>query len=68
LCVTGRPIYTFLLVEISVAPAILGFMQTSAPDLISGFKLVFLLGAETMLAALLLIFSIIEIQVDRETC
>jgi len=53
LCVTGRPIYTFLLVEISVALAILGFVQNRAPDLPSGLKLVLLLGAETMLAALL---------------
>jgi len=44
------------MVRSSVAPAILGFVQNRAPDLPSGLKLVFLLGAETMLAALLQIF------------
>ncbi len=60
-------LYFFQMVGISVAPAILGFVQNSAPDIISGFKLIFLIGAIAMVLALLLIFSIPEISVDQET-
>jgi MFS family permease len=51
----------FLMVGLSVAPAILGIAQNTAPDLESGLKLVFLMGAAAMALALLLITTIPEV-------
>ena len=59
-------IFFFQMIGIAVAPAILGLAQNSAPDLESGLKLVFLIGALAMSAASLLIMTIPEISVDDE--
>lgn len=59
-------IFFFQMVGIAVAPAILGLVQNSAPDLESGIKLVFLVGAVTMLIGLLLIITIPEVSMDSE--
>lgn len=60
-------IYFFQMVGISIAPAILGLVQNSAPNIESGFKLIFLMGAGAIFLALLLIFFIPEIPMNRET-
>lgn len=60
-------IYFFQMVGISVAPAILGLVQNSAPDMESGFKMIFLMGAAAMFLALLLILFIPEIPMNQET-
>ena len=57
-------IYFFQMIGIAIAPAILGLVQNSAPDLEGGLKLVFLAGAIAMLIALILILTIPEISVD----
>jgi amino acid transporter len=54
-------------IGIAVAPAILGLVQNSAPNLESGLKLVFLVGALTMLTSLLRILTISEISMDAGT-
>jgi MFS family permease len=59
-------VFFFQMVGIVVAPAILGLAQNSTPDLESGLKLVFLVGAVAMLIALLLIITIPEISMDEE--
>jgi MFS family permease len=59
-------IFFFQMIGIAVAPAILGLAQSSAPDLESGLKLVFLMGAAAMTIASLLITTIPEISVDDE--
>ena len=59
-------IFFFQMVGIAVSPAILGFAQSSAPDLESGLKLVFLTCAIAMAIALLLILTIPEISLDAE--
>jgi TolB protein len=59
-------IFFFQMAGIAVAPAILGLAQNSAPDLESGLKLVFLMGAVAMTTSLLLITTIPEISVDDE--
>lgn len=59
-------IFFFQMIGIAVAPAILGLAQNSAPDLESGLKLVFLMGAVAMTLSLLLITTIPEISVDDE--
>jgi len=59
-------IFFFQMVGIAVAPAILGLAQNSAPDLGSGLKLVFLVGAVSMMISLLLVSTIPEISVDTE--
>lgn len=59
-------IFFFQMVGIAVAPAILGLAQSSAPDLESGLKLVFLMGAAAMTLASLLITTIPQISVDGE--
>lgn len=59
-------IFFFQMTGIAVAPAILGLAQSSAPDLESGLKLVFLMGAVAMTISLLLITTIPEISVDDE--
>ena len=60
-------IFFFQMVGIVVSPAILGFAQSSAPDLESGLKLVFLVSAMALAIALLLILTIPEISLDAET-
>ncbi len=59
-------IFFFQMIGIAVAPAILGLAQSSAPDLESGLKLVFLVGAVAMTISSLLITTIPEISVDDE--
>ena len=59
-------IFFFQMIGIAVSPAILGFAQSSAPDLESGLKLVFLVSAIAMAIALLLILTIPEISLDAE--
>jgi Tol biopolymer transport system component/predicted MFS family arabinose efflux permease len=59
-------IFFFQMIGIAAAPAILGLAQSSASDLESGLKLVFLIGAIAMAAASLLITTIPQISVDDE--
>ena len=56
-------IFFFQMIGIAASPAILGFAQSSFPDLEGGLKLVFLVSA----IALLLILTIPEISLDAET-
>lgn len=58
-------IFFFQMVGIAVSPAILGFAQSTAPDLEGGLKLVFLASAIALGTALLLITTIPEISLDR---
>ena len=58
--------FFFQMMGLVVAPALLGLAQSSAPDLESGLKLVFLVGAVTMLMALLLILTIPEVSMEAE--
>ena len=58
--------FFFQMVGLSVAPAIFGIAQNTAPDLESGLKLVFLVGAVAMVLSLLLIISIPEVSMDSE--
>lgn len=60
-------VYFFQMIGISASPAILGFAQSSAPDLESGLKLVFLVGAVVLAAALLLITTIPEISLHTHS-
>ena len=59
-------IFFFQMIGIAVAPAILGLAQSTAPDLESGLKLVFLMGAVAMTISTLLITTIPQISVDDE--
>jgi MFS family permease len=59
-------IFFFQMIGLVVAPSILGLAQNSAPDLESGLKLIFLLGAVAMMIALLMILTIPEISMDSE--
>ncbi|MBI5297606.1 MAG: MFS transporter [Chloroflexi bacterium] len=59
-------IFFFQMIGIAVSPALLGFAQSSAPDLEGGLKLVFLASAIAMALALLLILTIPEISLDAE--
>jgi len=59
-------IFFFQMVGIAVSPAILGFSQSTASDLESGLKLVFLVSAAALAVALLLILTIPEISLDAE--
>ena len=59
-------IFFFQMVGIAVSPAILGFAQSSAPDLEGGLKLVFLVSAIALATALLLILTIPEIPLEAE--
>jgi MFS family permease len=60
-------IFFFQMVGIAVSPAILGFAQSSAPDLEGGLKLVFLVGTIALAIALVLILTIAEISLDVKT-
>jgi MFS family permease len=57
-------IFFFQMIGISVAPALLGIAQNSASDLESGLKMVFLVGAITMLISLLIIRTIPEVSME----
>lgn len=59
-------IFFFQMIGIAVSPAILGFAQSTASDLESGLKLVFLASAIALGLALLLILTIPEISLDAE--
>lgn len=59
-------IFFFQMIGIAVSPAILGFAQSSAPDLEGGLKLVFLVSAIALAVAFLLILTIPEISLDTE--
>lgn len=59
-------IFFFQMVGIAVAPSILGLAQSTALDLESGLKLVFLMGAIAMTISTLMIATIPEISVDDE--
>ncbi len=59
-------IFFFQMVGIAVAPALLGLAQSSAPELESGLKLVFLVGAISMMVSLLLVATIPEISMNAE--
>jgi MFS family permease len=59
-------IFFFQMVGLSVAPVILGLAQNTVPDLESGLKLVFLVGAIAMIVSLLLIITIPEVAMDAE--
>jgi MFS family permease len=60
-------IFFFQMIGLVVAPSILGLAQNSTPDLESGLKLVFLVGAFAMMVALLMILTIPEISMDAES-
>jgi MFS family permease len=59
-------IFFFVMMGMAIAPAILGLAQNSAPDLEAGLKLVFLVGAVTMVGALLMVLTIPEVSMDVE--
>ena len=59
-------IFFFQMVGIAAAPAFFGLTQSSAPDLESGLKLVFLVGAVSMIVSLLLVVTIPEISMEME--
>jgi sugar phosphate permease len=59
--------FFFLMVGLSVAPSILGIAQNIAPDLESGLKTIFLIGAVSMLISLLMISTIPEVSMDAES-
>jgi MFS family permease len=59
-------IFFFQMVGLSIAPVILGLAQNTVPDLESGLKLVFLVGAIAMIVSLLLIITIPEVAMDAE--
>jgi len=58
--------FFFQMVGLSVAPAILGMAQNTAPDLESGLKLVFLVGAAAMALSLLIVVTIPQVSMDSE--
>jgi len=60
-------IFFFQMIGIAISPAILGFAQSSALNLEGGLKLVFLVSAIALAAALLLILTIPEISLDNES-
>lgn len=59
-------IFFFVMMGMAVAPAILGLAQNSVPDLEAGLKLVFLVGAVTMVVSLLMVITIPEVSMDAE--
>jgi MFS family permease len=59
-------IFFFVMMGMAIAPAILGLAQNSVADLESGLKLVFLVGAVTMIASLILVITIPEVSMDAE--
>ncbi len=59
-------IFFFVMMGMAIAPAILGLAQNSVPDLEGGLKLVFLVGAVTMVVSLLMVLTIPEVSMDAE--
>lgn len=59
-------IFFFQMVGVAVAPSLLGLAQNSVPDLESGLKLVFLVGAMAMVVALLMILTIPENSMESD--
>ncbi len=59
-------IYFFQMVGMAAAPAFIGLALNSAPDLESGLKLVFLIGAVCTLASLLLVFTIPGLSMEKD--
>jgi len=59
-------IFFFVMMGMAIAPAILGLAQNSVPDLEAGLKLVFLVGAVTMVVSLLMVITIPEVSMDAE--
>ena len=59
-------IFFFVMMGMAIAPAILGLAQNSVPSLEAGLKLVFLVGAVTMIASLILVITIPEVSMDNE--
>ena len=59
-------IFFFVMMGMAIAPAILGLAQNSVPDLEAGLKLVFLVGAVTMIVSLLMVLTIPEVSMDME--
>ena len=57
-------VFFFQMIGLVVAPSILGLVQSSALDLESGLKMVFLMGAIAMTIALLMILTIPEISME----
>ena len=58
--------FFFVMMGMAIAPAILGLAQNSVPELEAGLKLVFLVGAITMVVSLLMIITIPEVSMDEE--
>jgi MFS family permease len=59
-------IFFFVMMGMAIAPAILGLAQNSAADLEAGLKLVFLVGAVTMVVSFLMVLVIPEVSMDVE--
>jgi len=59
-------IFFFVMMGMAIAPAILGLAQNSVADLEGGLKLVFLVGAITMISSLVLVITIPEVSMDVE--
>ena len=59
-------IFFFVMMGMAIAPAILGLAQNSVADLEGGLKLVFLVGAITMISSLVLVLTIPEVSMDVE--
>ncbi|HEY3312683.1 MAG TPA: MFS transporter [Anaerolineales bacterium] len=59
-------IFFFVMMGMAIAPAILGLAQNSLPDLEGGLKLVFLVGAVTMIVSLVMVLTIPEVSMDAE--
>jgi hypothetical protein len=59
-------IFFFVMMGMAIAPAILGLAQNSVPDLEAGLKLVFLVGAVTMIISTIMVITIPEVSMDAE--
>jgi MFS family permease len=59
-------IFFFVMMGMAIAPAILGLAQNSVPDLEGGLKLIFLVGAVTMIVSLILVITIPEVSMDDD--
>ena len=59
-------IFFFQMIGLVVAPSLLGLVQSNAPNLESGLKTVFLIGAIAMTIAFLMILTIPEISMRSE--
>jgi hypothetical protein len=56
--------FFFQMIGLVVAPSILGLVQTNAPDLESGLKMVFFMGGAALTIASVMILTIPEISMD----